>query len=112
MASGTTRGTTHLHFDSHTFDPRPRYPLVATAKRYWHPDFYSEDADALTLIFAHGTGFHKEHWEPTLEYVYETLARTGGVKLREAWSIDCPNHGDAAVINEEELQWGYEDLCT
>lgn len=102
---------THLKFESYVFDPRPRYPLVTTAKRYWHPQFYSEDPDASTLIFAHGTGFHKEQWEPTLEYLYDISSRNGGMKIREAWSIDCPNHGDAVVLNEEELSWGYRQ-CT
>jgi hypothetical protein len=51
---------------SYVYDPRPNYPLLITAKRYWIPDA-SYDNDALTLIFAHGTGFHKENWEPTID---------------------------------------------
>ncbi|EPS93431.1 hypothetical protein FOMPIDRAFT_1063540 [Fomitopsis schrenkii] len=30
-------------------------------------------------------------------------ARDGRVKVRDAWAIDCPNHGDAAVLNERTL---------
>ena len=83
-------------------------------KRYWHPEHCSADFDALTLIFAHGTGFHKEHWEPTLEHLYEYFGDykyKSTVKIREAWSIECPNHGDAAVLNEEALTWGYLPTC-
>lgn len=119
-----------LNYESYVFDPRPRYPLLVrdtlsstptfteqslqiTAKRYWHPTLQSNDPDALTLIFAHGTGYHKEHWEPTLEDLFDFLSTEGNssVKIREAWSIDCPNHGDAAVLNEEALTWGYVPTC-
>lgn len=103
-----------LTYESYVFDPRPRYPLLTTAKRYWHPQLFSDDPDALTLVFTHGTGFHKEQWEPTFEHLCELLERSGhpNIKLREIWSIDCPNHGDAAILNEEELSWGYSEVCT
>ena len=57
----------------------------------------------------------KEHWEPTLEFLYALLGASGpsgqGVRIREAWSIECPNHGDAAVLNESVLSWGYTPVC-
>lgn len=97
-----------LQSELYVFDPRPQYPLLITAKRYWHPAHCPADPDALTLVFAHGTGFHKESWEPTLEHLYDALlASPQRVKIREAWSIDAPNHGDAAVLNEKTLDWGY-----
>ncbi|GJE98701.1 alpha/beta hydrolase [Phanerochaete sordida] len=101
--------TTTLHCEAFVFDPRPRYPLLITAKRYWHPAHCSTAPDALTLVLAHGTGFHKEHWEPTLDELYALLGGTAnsGINIREAWSIECPNHGDAAVLNEDALMWGY-----
>lgn len=103
-----------LQQESYVFDPRPRYPLVVTAKRYWHPELFSEGPDALTIIFTHGTGFHKEQWEPTFEDLVSLLEGSGnaGKRIREFWSLDCPNHGDAAVLNEEELSYGYEEVCT
>ncbi|KAK1232831.1 hypothetical protein PQX77_004057 [Marasmius sp. AFHP31] len=30
------------------------------------------------------------------------------LKIREIWAIDAPNHGDAGVLNEGTLSWGYE----
>ncbi|KAJ7432133.1 Alpha/beta hydrolase fold-1 [Mycena galericulata] len=101
-----------LASQSYVFDPRPNFPLLLAAKRYWSPSSpYLNDPDALTLILTHGTGFHKEHYEPTLEDLYSMmLARPGGPKIREAWSIDSPNHGDAAVLNEKTLLWGYEPI--
>ncbi|KAF8912211.1 Alpha/beta hydrolase fold-1 [Gymnopilus junonius] len=60
---------------SYTFDPRPAYPLLSVAKRYWNPDSpYLHDPEALTLP-----------------------------KIREIWALDAPNHGDSAVLNEEAL---------
>jgi hypothetical protein len=95
---------------SYVFDPRPNHPLLVTAKRYWLTNSrYLNDPDALTLIFTHGTGFHKEQWEPTIDDLNALLADdSNSVKVREMWSIDAPNHGDAAVLNEKALLWGYE----
>ncbi|KZT28074.1 alpha/beta-hydrolase, partial [Neolentinus lepideus HHB14362 ss-1] len=98
---------TNLQIDSFVFDARPSYPLITTVKRYRHASF-SNDADALTLIFAHATGAHKECWEPVLKYIIQ--GKRAGTKIKEAWSVDCPNHGDAAVLNEELLKWGYEPV--
>ena len=90
--------------------------MQTTAKRYWHPEHCSDAPDAVTVILAHGTGFVKEHWEPTLEDLYALLTRSGdhhdaGVRIREAWSIEASNHGDSAGLNEEILAWGYTPVC-
>lgn len=99
-----------LAFESYIFDPRPRLPFHLSAKRY-QPSSSSEDG--LTLVFTHGTGFHKEQWEPTIEHLFELQAKNGAKhKIREAWSIDAPNHGDSAVLNEEKLLAGcYDEKC-
>jgi hypothetical protein len=64
-------------------------------------------------VFAHGTGFAKEFWEPTIDDLYELLACRGDEtpKIREAWSIDCPSHGEAALLNEEALHYGFPVVC-
>ena len=90
-----------------TYKPRNGYPFHITAKRYCTqrpPKLGAGDADSLTLIVLHGTGFHKETWEPTLERVFD-LAYDGSTgNIREAWAIDCPNHGASAVLNESILR--------
>jgi len=102
-----------IQSESFVFDPRPNFPLVTTANRYWAPSSKSvDDPTALTLIFAHGTGFHKEIWLPIIEDLYTLAENHGSLRIREVWSIDAPNHGDAAVLNEKDLQWGYEPICT
>ncbi|KAJ7700302.1 Alpha/beta hydrolase fold-1 [Mycena metata] len=99
---------------SYVFDPRPNFPLLLTAKRNWDPSSpHAHDPTALTLIFCHGTSFHKETYEPALDDFYTLLDdETHGPrpKIREAWAIDCPNHGDAALLNEATLRWGYEPV--
>lgn len=94
---------------SYVFDPRPNYPFLITAKRYWRPESpFTNSSDALTLIFAHGTGFHKEQWEPTMDDLWTILGDNKSfVAVREMWSIDAPNHGDAAILNEFTLKQGY-----
>ena len=100
---------------SYTFDPRPNYPLLATAKRYWIDGPDARDPNAYTLVFAHAIGFSKEHWEPSIEHLYDFFAGSDDsntkIRIREVWSIDAPNHGEAAILNEEALQWGYQPIC-
>lgn len=101
-----------LSSKSYTFDPRPDCPFLVTANRYRLPSSPRiPGPGALTLVLAHGTGFSKEHWEPTIEHLYHLIGSTTS-EIREVWSIDAPNHGDAAVLNEETLQWGYQPICT
>ncbi|KAH9927546.1 Alpha/Beta hydrolase protein [Amylocystis lapponica] len=96
-----------LNCEAYVCDPRPYYPLLITAKRYWLPQEPSDDPNAVTLVFAHGAGHHKEHWEPTIQHLYDHAHAQGGVQIRDVWAIDAPNHGDAAVLNEHTLRWGY-----
>ena len=98
-----------LAFEEYVFDPRPQFPLVVTMKRY--PNLPGDDHKGLTLIFTHGTGFPKELWEPIIERIFATEnAKPGGLRIREAWAIDAPNHGDAAALNADVLRSGAYDL--
>ncbi|KAL7284566.1 hypothetical protein ACG7TL_001858 [Trametes sanguinea] len=92
---------------AYVFNARPIFPLLVTARQYWTQDCALDDPDALTLVFAHATGYHKEQWEPTLEHLFALVRDSGKVKIRDAWCIDAPNHGEAAKLNEKALQWGY-----
>lgn len=75
--------------------------LKMTAKRY-HTPF--SDPQGLTLLFAHGVGAHKEHWEPMLRYLFSHQNSQQPNRIREAWCFDWLNHGDAAVINKTALE--------
>ncbi|KIJ17646.1 hypothetical protein PAXINDRAFT_175477 [Paxillus involutus ATCC 200175] len=73
-----------------------------TAKRYTAP--FSEP-EGLTLLFAHGISAHKEQWEPTLQRIFHNQRfKAKHHRVREAWSFDWLNHGDAAELNKEKLQ--------
>lgn len=98
-----------LCFESHTFDWRPDYPLIVCAKRYWDPSSQETTRDGVTCVLAHGTGFHGEQWEPTLRHLF-SLAKHRGLRIHEAWSVECPNHGDSAIMNESVLSTGGYDL--
>lgn len=99
-----------LTFEEYVFDPRPQIPFVVTTKRY--PNL-SDERNGVTLIFAHGTGFSKELWEPIIGRIFAAEnAKPDGLCIREAWSIDAPNHGDAAALNAAVLQSGaYDSTC-
>ena len=107
-----------LRSQAYVFDARPNHPLLIPVKRYWVPEFESTDPDAVTLILAHALSFTKEQWEPLLEDLYGQLATTprnssptGVPKIRDVWAIECPNHGEGAVLNEETLLEGYTPAC-
>ncbi|KIM42649.1 hypothetical protein M413DRAFT_444334 [Hebeloma cylindrosporum] len=92
--------------ESHTLQPSSKYPLFITAKRYWIPEFERNvsNPSAQTLIILHSTSFHKESWEPALEDLFRLASQQGSKSLiREAWAIDCPNHGESANLNHRVL---------
>ncbi|EKM52339.1 uncharacterized protein PHACADRAFT_211609 [Phanerochaete carnosa HHB-10118-sp] len=107
--------------DSFVFDPRPDYQFRLAIKRYRDLNNNHTDDDALTLVFAHCVGGHKEQWEPTLEHLYDFVSREPNLKIREAWCIDAPDHGDSSIFNDHlltsALDWrpesslGWEDYA-
>ncbi|KAI9454511.1 Alpha/Beta hydrolase protein [Boletus coccyginus] len=54
----------------------------------------------ITLFLAHANGFHKEIWETMLR---ELLDAPAGEMVDEVWAWDAVQHGDAAVVNAENL---------
>ncbi|KAJ7212532.1 Alpha/Beta hydrolase protein [Mycena pura] len=73
--------------------------LKMTAKRYFTRES-SANIEGLTLLFGHGVGAHKEIWEPTIEDIFRLQQHRC---VREAWALDRQDHGDAALLNCEEL---------
>jgi len=85
-------------------------------KRYTRLSDHQTDLrdPGIILLLGHGAGFFKETWEPTIE----DLFKIDGKKLvREAWGLDCQNHGEGCTINEDILArnsgiltiWDYAD---
>ncbi|CAG8630340.1 4791_t:CDS:2, partial [Cetraspora pellucida] len=54
----------------------------------------------ISLVFAHATGFHKELWNPIIKMLHERRHRWNGGDM---WALDCSNHGDSAVLNQDVL---------
>ncbi|KAJ7507865.1 alpha/beta-hydrolase [Mycena galericulata] len=79
-------------------------PLIALGKRYTRghtgQPLSASGSPGIALLMAHGTGFHKEIWEPTIEALF--IADQRGL-VREAWAVDCQNHGESAIANETKL---------
>ncbi|KAG2131600.1 Alpha/beta hydrolase fold-1 [Suillus bovinus] len=93
-----------LRSELFVLDTPPRHGspgLKMTAKRYYTP---FSDSKGLTILFAHGVGAHKEHWEPMLRYLFSHHNLQQPSCIREAWCFDWLNHGDAAVINKAALE--------
>lgn len=111
-----------LQVHSIVLPPRNGYPFYITAKRYAHPAFQTHQAaqsnrgstdksEPLTLLLLHSTSFHKEIYEPILETLFSLTAH-GELHIREAWAIECPNHGESAVYNAGILQTKpFDEYC-
>ncbi|KAG8988730.1 hypothetical protein FRB90_002557 [Tulasnella sp. 427] len=96
-----------LQMSSHVLEPSKEFPYAITAKCYSSSKNYQSSFanEGVTLIVAHATGMHKECWEPVIEILFAaTETQKSGPEIREAWCIDAPNHGEAAVLNEEFLR--------
>ncbi|KAF8994578.1 Alpha/beta hydrolase fold-1 [Cyathus striatus] len=105
------------------------YPFHITAKRYYSPSFPDEsapaDSGALTLVVLHSTSFHKETWEPSLAHLFKLASDLDSgrrsspskgpsgnrpfFKIREAWAVECPNHGESGSMNDDLLRGEYVD---
>ena len=92
-----------LSSETVVLEPDDCYPLYVTAKRYWMHNVHYDDQ--WTIIFLHSTSFFKEIWEPTIESLFDILHLSNkSLIVKEAWSIECPNHGYSAELNHKALQ--------
>ncbi|KAF8079386.1 Alpha/Beta hydrolase protein [Lyophyllum atratum] len=93
----------YLVLDGATGDATLGHSLKMTAKCYTVGDS-SKNAAGLTLLLTHCIGSHKEQWEPTIQRMFQVQqAKDESYRIREAWSFDWQNHGDAAVLNRDAL---------
>lgn len=98
---------------SYVFDPRPRVPFRIVANRYWTsqcPDEASKTEEGLlTLVLLSGHASHKEQWEPMIQRLFQHQ-EAAPRRIHDVWSLDLPNLGDSAILNEKVLLGGY-DVC-
>ncbi|KZP28275.1 alpha/beta-hydrolase [Athelia psychrophila] len=72
--------------------------------RYVRRDLGHGSRKGVTLFLAHGTGMHKEIWEPALQY----LLANPGTQVDEIWAIDAVQHGDSALLNQAVLSEAFD----
>ncbi|KAI0766213.1 alpha/beta-hydrolase [Trametes elegans] len=62
-------------------------------------------ARRLSLVFLHSVASHKEAWIPTIDHLFELQhsTPTDAFSVVEAWAMDAPSHGRAAVLNDSRL---------
>ncbi|EIN08525.1 alpha/beta-hydrolase [Punctularia strigosozonata HHB-11173 SS5] len=86
---------------TYTLEPSSSRPYAVLANRYWLGDASGSagpsTAYGATFVFMHGTGLCKETWEPAIERLLGT-APSG--LIADAWSVENPDHGDSATVNE------------
>ena len=49
----------------------------------------------------------KETWEPMLKDLQAVQLQNAvrpGMRVVEAWAVDCPNHGESGKVNDVELR--------
>ncbi|KAF5319886.1 hypothetical protein D9758_017851 [Tetrapyrgos nigripes] len=92
-------------------DNRPADPLQVLATRYDPPPALNcvRRDNGYTLVFLHATGMHKETWEVTIERLYKLAASSQNFFIQDIFSIECPNHGESAVLNQEALKKYFEN---
>jgi len=97
-----------MQISSYTIPPSSDHPFFMTAKRYWLAECEDLDGGARTLILLHSTSFPKEIWEPFMQAFFRLRCPKNCTEnrtimamdtVRDAWAIECPNHGESAYLN-------------
>ncbi|KAJ3804623.1 alpha/beta-hydrolase [Lentinula aff. lateritia] len=90
-------------------DNRPFYPLQILSTRYQKNKEIQRSGHGYTLILLHATGMHKETWEVFVKHLFELSLNHPELPIEDIFSIESPNHGESAVINEQVLKTEFED---
>ncbi|KAI0928000.1 hypothetical protein AcW1_005386 [Taiwanofungus camphoratus] len=87
-----------------------RKPLWACVNRYVRKDLREgKDGQGLTLFLAHANGFPKEIWECALLHLATaTQSSNSTCKIDEIWVWEAVNHGDACLVNADNLSGIYD----
>ena len=74
-------------------------------------DVTGSDQDGMTLVLCHATGFSKEIWELFLRHFFKRVNADKKLKIEAVYSIESPNHGESAILNEDILNTKYRNNC-
>ncbi|KAH8818895.1 hypothetical protein DL96DRAFT_1820267 [Flagelloscypha sp. PMI_526] len=80
------------------------YPFTVFGTRYRSS---APPTSGVTLILAHAAATHKETWEPLVSDLFAHDSKQSSPYILEAWSVECPNHGESALANEQAIQENY-----
>ncbi|KAJ6590071.1 hypothetical protein DFH09DRAFT_1140820 [Mycena vulgaris] len=80
-----------------TLEPSGTYPFHVEAVQYIPEHSFD---NGFTLVFLHAMNLHKETFEPMLLHL---LKPTPGIRIRDVWCIESPNHGASALVNQKIL---------
>lgn len=94
-----------LKVETHVFNApttEQTLSLKVAAKRY---TVAHNNEHGFTLLLTHGSGFHKELWEPTITRLFDLQRiKDSNPNIREIWAFDWQGHGDSALLNESALK--------
>ncbi|KAF7304590.1 hypothetical protein HMN09_00862100 [Mycena chlorophos] len=99
-----------LHQRIHSLPPSSLCPFHVEAVQYLPARSHR---DGLTLVFLHATNMHKEQYEVVLRHFFALDSSWAGLRIRDAWCIENPNHGASARRNRTLLNSDrYRDYWT
>lgn len=53
-----------------------------------------------------------ETWIPTIRYLFQLQSEPEStLRIKDIWTVDSPNQGEAAILNEQILKEKYSDIC-
>ncbi|KAJ7185663.1 alpha/beta-hydrolase [Mycena filopes] len=80
--------------------------LKICAKRYRPKQQPKKGTRTAALLFTPNVGAHRETWQTSIERLFEIQHRAGtgiDIAISEAWALEYPHHGLAAIVNEDAL---------
>ncbi|KAJ6601298.1 Alpha/beta hydrolase family-domain-containing protein [Mycena vulgaris] len=85
-------------------------PLQCIATRYTNSNdsLAADSSTSCTLVIASGISLLQDTWIPIVKELFRLSSESSsGVKVRSAWVVERPNHGEAALLNAEVLKKHY-----
>ncbi|KAJ6511533.1 alpha/beta-hydrolase [Mycena vitilis] len=84
----------------------PEDDLLKTCAKRYTPAHLPERKRSVALMFTPNIGAHCETWQTAIEKLFDIQqadSRGTDLVISEAWALEYPNHGRAAIINDHAL---------
>ncbi|THH07840.1 hypothetical protein EW146_g9188 [Bondarzewia mesenterica] len=89
------------------------HPLRYIATRFSQPSHTvpCSDATPFSVLIAPGVGFTSDLWIPVIKHLYRLQGQPNSpIRILSVWVVDRPNHGDAALLNEDALKRHHSEV--